>query len=382
MSASVSDNETNGLIMPSSGTSAAISCRGRAEDFARRLHDRLKSFAYNTDSVDTVDASWSIDSLDTYGTPPNYIEIKPIIKNGYKEESNDASEFYDVDNDTRHSNLILDNDTYETASEESLHLTNGNGLIIEENGYNDVIEKTAVQAVQEEDEDIIPRIRRCSSLKSGKTPPGTPERKKIVRFADAMGLDLADVKTFVDEIPQIPNSAYLDLRNFESITNTTTSSLKSDKVLMPLFQQPSANVDFLDRIRDELVLLENAVVEDPIALAVRGTVRVRNVDFHKSVYIRYSMDRWKSFTEIGASYVENSCDGFSDRFTFLIYANMLPVGRRLEFAIRFHARGYQYWDSNKGNNYCFQCMPVTNSAPVFNAVSNTMLDEHWGASFY
>uniref|UniRef100_A0A1B6FBI0 Uncharacterized protein n=1 Tax=Cuerna arida TaxID=1464854 RepID=A0A1B6FBI0_9HEMI len=39
-------------------------------------------------------------------------------------------------------------------------------------------------------------FRRCSSLKSGKTPPSTPGRKKIVRFADVFGLDLTDVKTF------------------------------------------------------------------------------------------------------------------------------------------------------------------------------------------
>jgi hypothetical protein len=52
------------------------------------------------------------------------------------------------------------------------------------------------------------RIQRSSSLKTGKTPPGTPGRKKIVRFADVLGLDLADVRTFLDEIPNVPTSAF------------------------------------------------------------------------------------------------------------------------------------------------------------------------------
>ena len=47
---------------------------------------------------------------------------------------------------------------------------------------------------EEKDENIEIRraqFRRCSSLKSGKTPPGTPGHKKIVRFADVLGLDLS-----------------------------------------------------------------------------------------------------------------------------------------------------------------------------------------------
>lgn len=63
---------------------------------------------------------------------------------------------------------------------------------------------------EEDDNSVpsIPRVMRCSSLKTGKTPPGTPGTKKIVRFADALGLDLTAVKTFMDEIPKIPNSAF------------------------------------------------------------------------------------------------------------------------------------------------------------------------------
>ncbi|XP_008486315.1 glycogen-binding subunit 76A-like, partial [Diaphorina citri] len=55
------------------------------------------------------------------------------------------------------------------------------------------------------------KLRRSSSLRSGKTPPGTPASKKFVRFADVLGLDLADVRTYLDEIPSVPQSAYEDL---------------------------------------------------------------------------------------------------------------------------------------------------------------------------
>lgn len=237
-----------------------------------------------------------------------------------------------------------------------------------------------------EEEERIPRVRRCSSLKTGKTPPGTPGRKKIVRFADALGLDLADVRTFLDEIPKVPNSAFEDLKDVDindssslnSMINNMTHGVKAEKILVPLFQQPGGLPNFLDLVRDNQVCLENAFVEDPLMLSIKGSVRVRNLDFHKSVYIRYTLDSWKTFADVQAVYVENSCDGFSDKFSFLIYAHTLSVGQRIEFACRFQCKGCQYWDNNKGVNYCFQCLPPSHNAPTSPI---TGIDD-WGASFY
>lgn len=236
-------------------------------------------------------------------------------------------------------------------------------------------------------EERTPRVRRCSSLKTGKTPPGTPGRKKIVRFADVLGLDLADVRTFLDEIPKVPTSAYDDLVDADLSASLSGSSgvaphqksaFKPEKILFPLFQQPGGQPNFLDRVRETSVCLENAVVSDPVDLSVKGTVRVRNLDFNKSVQIRYTLDAWKSYADMQASYVDNSCDGFSDKFSFLLYAHTLTEGQKLELAVRFHCKGCQYWDNNHGANYCFQCLPASNAAYL----SNGTYDDHWGASFY
>lgn len=202
-------------------------------------------------------------------------------------------------------------------------------------------------------------IRRCSSLKTGKTPPGTPGRKKIVRFADVLGLDLADVKTFLDEIPTIPKSAYEDLHNLDKDTQAISPRREFKKVLVALFQQPETLPTFLDIVNEKRVCLESACVSDATNQTITGWVRVRNLDFYKSLYIRYSFDGWRSFVDLQASYVENSCDGFSDRFTFTLYGNLLSVGQRLEFAVRFHCMGQQFWDNNDGVNYCFQCIEHT-----------------------
>ncbi|GIX78480.1 glycogen-binding subunit 76A [Caerostris extrusa] len=65
------------------------------------------------------------------------------------------------------------------------------------------------------------RLVRSTSLKTGKTPPGTPSRKKIVRFADVLGLDLEAIRHFVkdDDAPIVPQSAFADLKIKPSPSN-------------------------------------------------------------------------------------------------------------------------------------------------------------------
>lgn len=267
---------------------------------------------------------------------------------------------------------------------------------------------------EEEEEDRPQRVRRCSSLKTGKTPPGTPGRKKIVRFADVLGLDLADVRTFLDEIPKIPNSAYSDLiydevfQKDSSPVNfwgtgpaTFTTPLyaatmpkgpmtgaKLDRSLVPLFQQPGGLANFIDLVRERLVCLENVVVQDPVTMCLHGTVRVRNLDFHKSVHVRYSLDSWQNFSDLQAVYAVNSCDGFSDKFTFVLYCHTLKIGQRLELAVRFQCKGSQYWDNNDGANYCFQCLPATPSSPGYIPItaqspnSGSRGNRDWSPAFY
>lgn len=230
--------------------------------------------------------------------------------------------------------------------------------------------KTVKKESDEEEYERPPRVRRCSSLKTGKTPPGTPGRKKIVRFADVLGLDLADVRTFLDEVPKIPKSAYEDL-DVTLLQQPIHMGPPIEKVLVPLFQQPGCLPTFIDRLRNMQVCLESAAVTDPSSLTITGVVRVRNLDFHKSVHIRYTLDSWRSYSDLTASYVDNSCDGFSDKFSFIMFGNALQIGQRLEMAIRFQAKGEQWWDNNYGANYCFQCLPCS-ARPQINIFNSNL----------
>ncbi|XP_033352747.1 glycogen-binding subunit 76A isoform X1 [Bombus vosnesenskii] len=271
-----------------------------------------------------------------------------------------------------------------------------------------ITEEPQDDSIEEEEGERPQKIRRCSSLKTGKTPPGTPGRKKIVRFADVLGLDLADVRTFLDEIPKVPNSAYSDLIYDDIFQKDTSpvnsspipaqwgaryvgsrrvsgcgmSSHKLDRTLVPLFQQPGGLPNFLDLVRERRVCLENVLVQDPVSFCIQGTVRVINLDFHKSVHIRYTLNSWRNFSDLQAIYVPNSCDGFSDKFSFVLYCHTLSIGQRLEFAVRFQCKGEQYWDNNAGLNYCFQCLPVSPAVGYMPITAQEGQHHEWSPVFY
>ena len=83
-------------------------------------------------------------------------------------------------------------------------------------------------------------VMRSTSLKTQKSPPTSPGQKKIVRFADTLGLDLAAVRTIMQEdLPLIPDSAFhhldlpkdllSDIRNHISSTAAAVAAANSPK---------------------------------------------------------------------------------------------------------------------------------------------------------
>ena len=91
-----------------------------------------------------------------------------------------------------------------------------------------------------------------------------------------------------------------------------------------------------------------------------GTIAVHNLAFHKTVISRFTLDYWKTTSEIVAEYNSDvrqleTQDGH-DRFNFYIrledQANL--ENKTLFFCIRFNVNGQEFWDSNGGINFQVQ----------------------------
>jgi hypothetical protein len=102
------------------------------------------------------------------------------------------------------------------------------------------------------------------------------------------------VKTFLDEIPRVPKSAFRDLKEaklrdaghplgpelqhrFQAPTVLATTA--STPTIAPLFNQPSCSSGFFSALKDGKVCLESAHMFDP--KTIKGSVRVVNLDFNK-----------------------------------------------------------------------------------------------------
>ncbi|KAI0228594.1 Glycogen-binding subunit 76A, partial [Lamellibrachia satsuma] len=198
----------------------------------------------------------------------------------------------------------------------------------------------------------IKNCQRSVSLKSKIMRPGTPRQKKAVRFADALGLDLTSVFQILDN-NESPIIAEYTLRNVEM---QSYDPMTDDCYLMPLFSQPACLPNFLNFVRTLKVLLENCLVHDGSQPSISGTVRVSNIGYHKEVIIHYTIDRWVSSKDLEATYVPNSSDGLTDRFSFhIILPSNFQHGSRLEMAVKYVVNGQTFWDNNHSNNYVVEC---------------------------
>jgi hypothetical protein len=166
------------------------------------------------------------------------------------------------------------------------------------------------------------------------------------------------------------------------MTNDVQKKVKFDeiaKILSCNKSAPSCSIDKqkqemkatnFDRNPSESVinqrLLENSVIMESIDLRnfyLVGTVLVNNKDFNKSVRIRYTLDKWNSFQDLTAGYIE-SISPEVDLFQFKIdllqkYYNfkvrfqddLKIICSSMSLAVLFKVGEEEFWDSNDGKNY-------------------------------
>ncbi|KAJ5835455.1 phosphatase regulatory subunit [Penicillium robsamsonii] len=88
-----------------------------------------------------------------------------------------------------------------------------------------------------------------------------------------------------------------------------------------------------------------------------GTVAVANIAFHKNVTARFTLDYWRTTSEVAAAYCQDVrrqqvADGF-DRFSFDLKLNDQAnlETKTMFMCIRYNVAGQEYWDNNDTVNY-------------------------------
>jgi hypothetical protein len=90
---------------------------------------------------------------------------------------------------------------------------------------------------------------------------------------------------------------------------------------------------------------------------LHGSVAVANLAFQKFVACRFTLDYWKTTSEVAAEYTCEMRPRISpqghDRFTFNIKLSDLAnlKSKTLFFCVRYNVNGQEFWDNNDGANF-------------------------------
>ncbi|CAF3704075.1 unnamed protein product [Rotaria sordida] len=205
--------------------------------------------------------------------------------------------------------------------------------------------------------------------------------KKVVRFADMLGLDLESIRymtppdqsanSLIQECIRIKleqlrlaksqsnllssSPCHFDLSNIlhrsssSSSVNTSKKSTKQYCLISKYFTSPT---NIIPLIYERQVMLECLHTKDSIAY---GTVRVHNRTYEKRVFARISGNDWETFQDIqgwhSMTYPNDNTDTFTIEIRLEKYDDDTKVPKQIYFAICLEANSQELWDDNFGRNY-------------------------------
>lgn len=183
-------------------------------------------------------------------------------------------------------------------------------------------------------------------------PISPTKLKKRVVFADDRGMSLTHVRVMTEpsSVPPVWSSRFL-----AHLTKGLSAEVSPEPWEVTFPQPASDYVDFRRKLEQEKVSLENVIVRESEE-CVLGTVKVRNLEFHKEVIVRSTSDDWRTKEDIFCKFVSNNPVGGTlghytlyDTFSFRI--TLPPKSKRIEFCVCFRCGDQEYWDNNGGKNY-------------------------------
>lgn len=206
--------------------------------------------------------------------------------------------------------------------------------------------------VRKKSGELVKPALRPSSRRRYSSMPGTPTYSKSVHFNDNGNQTRHFLQ--VDKPSAVSANTSPTETAYESENDYPFDDRQSNKTEweIKLANFPEDRPERQSRpIRVERIFLS----DDGKSLV--GQVAVANISFHKAVVARFTLDYWKTTSEVSAEYsqeVQNNsgADSF-DRFSFTIrlvdQANL--ENKTLFLCVRYNVSGQEYWDSNDNANY-------------------------------
>ncbi|DAA75484.1 TPA_exp: putative Protein phosphatase regulatory subunit Gac1 [Trichophyton benhamiae CBS 112371] len=265
-----------------------------------------------------------------------------------------------------------------TAAADKTNEGSGKGILI----YSVPEQATQTPEQSDQDEEEMPQkppmlrkksgelVRPAIRLRQGRplSMPGTPTFSKAVHF----GAQLEEVRHFMQlDRPLAVSAGSSPVEEYDGDTEFPFTCSNAACSSSSALSTPSKD-HWEARVTNFPSMLDDARLNKPVRLrriqlcpdthALLGTVAVANISYSKHVSARFTLDNWKTVSEVTAEYVHANAPcidrdervGF-DTFSFSIeLADQLRHGmqnKTLFLCLRYNVGGREFWDNNDDMNY-------------------------------
>ncbi|KAA6411672.1 MAG: hypothetical protein FRX48_04953 [Lasallia pustulata] len=203
---------------------------------------------------------------------------------------------------------------------------------------------------------VRPALRPSSAKRRPSSMPGTPTCSKAVHFDQ----HLEHVRHFLQvDRPVAVSAGSSPVESYEGDIEFPFGSDDSGSSRSPPFEWGIRLTNFP---RDSAERMFMPVRVEKVFLSsdnknLVGAISVTNIAFHKLVVARFSLDYWKTTSEVVAEYNNDvrrkqTNDGH-DRFHFTIkLADLANLeNKTMFFCVRYNVNGQEFWDNNDSINF-------------------------------
>jgi hypothetical protein len=200
--------------------------------------------------------------------------------------------------------------------------------------------------VRKKSGELVKPALRPSSRRRYSSMPGTPTYSKSVHFNDSDN----QTRHFLQvDKPMAVSAGSSPVEQYDSDSEFPFNGKPEREIRLANF--PAETFDRRTKpIRVERIFLST----DKQTLI--GVCAVQNISFHKLVVARFTLDYWKTTSEVVAEYNNDpktkhadGCDRFNFHIKLSDQANV--DNKTILLCVRYNVGGQEYWDNNDDGNY-------------------------------
>lgn len=212
------------------------------------------------------------------------------------------------------------------------------------------------QMLRKKSGELVRPALRPASRRRPSSMPGTPTFSKAVHFDS----HLEHVRHFLQvDRPLAVSAGSSPVDNYDSDNEYPFGADEKPTGRTPPFEWEMIIHNFpveTPARKTQPVRLERVWLSNDHKFLI-GSVIVANLAFSKSVVCRFTLDYWKTTSEVNAEYIceitPSTAEYGQDRFNFSIKLSDLAnlETKTLYFAVKYTVNGQEHWDNNNGTNF-------------------------------